>query len=398
MQQHTFKKPMRVVQLGCGVTGLVCAEFLVHHPQVTSLILADLHPTAAVAMKARVNHPKLEIQQVDARVPQALQTLFEQADLVINALPWHMNLGTTVLTIAAQMGIWYLDFAIVADSIAEFERLSRLCADSGITAVTATGQDPGMSDIFACYAANQLDSVRTIRVIDGDNGQVPGQLLVPAWSPVDFLWETSTPAAIFRHGSIHYLPPLHKRQIYQFPDPLGSLPIYHTLHEETFLLPQFIRGVKYVDFRLSLSDDLVASLRLLRKLGLHRSEPITVGDLQVRPLDVVCALLPRPEELIGKIAGHACLVVEVTGKQQENHKKITVWTLASHQEAYHAHRSNAIGYLVGLGGAVAAEMLIEGDICGPGLFVPEQIEPKSFIKRLQAKGLEVYEKISPAIA
>lgn len=387
------EKPMRVVQLGCGVTGLVCAELLANHPQVEQLILADLHLVSAEAMQARLRHPKLKLQKMDATDSQALYLLLQQADLVINSLPWSLHLGVSVLTMAAKMGIWYLDFAIVANSFEEFDQLSQLCQQAGVTAVTAAGEDPGMSNIFACYASEKLDSVSAIRVIDGDNGTVPGNTLLPTWSPVDFLWETSTPAAVFCSGKIHHLPPLCKRQIYQFPEPLGALPVYHTIHEETFLLSQFFNEVRYVDFRLSLNDELVAALRVLQQLGLHRTEPIQVGTAEIRPLDVVCALLPRPVNQMVNTSGHACLVVEVTGKHSGHWAKVVVWTLACHQSAYHSYRSNATGYLVGLGGAVTAELLLEGHISGPGLSTPEHIPARLFVDRLQAKGLGVYEKI-----
>jgi saccharopine dehydrogenase-like NADP-dependent oxidoreductase len=64
----------------------------------------------------------------------------------------------------------------------------------------------------------------------------------------------------------------------------------------------------------------------------------------------------------------------------------------SHEEAYKRCRSNATGYLVGIGGAVGTELLINGDVKGPGIFVPEQLPVEKIISRLPSKGLEVKEE------
>jgi saccharopine dehydrogenase-like NADP-dependent oxidoreductase len=48
---------------------------------------------------------------------------------------------------------------------------------------------------------------------------------------------------------------------------------------------------------------------------------------------------------------------------------------------------------VGVGGAVAAEMVIDGEVKDRGLIVPEQLPSEKFIARLPAKGLKVEQEL-----
>jgi saccharopine dehydrogenase-like NADP-dependent oxidoreductase len=67
--------------------------------------------------------------------------------------------------------------------------------------------------------------------------------------------------------------------------------------------------------------------------------------------------------------------------------------MMSHEKAFELCGSNATGYLVGVGGAVATEMLIAGEVREKGLVVPEQLPPDKFIARLPSKGLVVKQEI-----
>jgi len=70
-----------------------------------------------------------------------------------------------------------------------------------------------------------------------------------------------------------------------------------------------------------------------------------------------------------------------------------MWVMMSHEKAYRLCKSNGTGYLVGIGGAIGAEMIIDGEISQKGLMFPEQIPAKRFLGRMREKGLEVHERI-----
>lgn len=382
---------MRVVQLGCGITGLVCAEHVAGNPRVTELVLADANTKGAEALAARLAMDKISSVKVDGSDGKAIKRLLKGADVVVNSLPWEF-MGQ-VQRIAAAEGTDYVDFCLTIEALADFEPVNKMCKDAGITAITATGLEPGISNALARYAANKLDSAEELHVIDGDNGAVEGYEFWSTWSPVDWIEETTIPAAVFRNGKIEFIPPLHEKEFYDFPAPIGRLPVYKTVHDETFLLPRNIRGIRNADFRIAIDDGYVAAAKMIKKLGMHSKELLDVKGTKVRPLDVVAAMMPRPSEVAGKIKGTGGTVVEVIGQKDGKRTKVKVWTTASHEWAYKNYRTNATGYLVGTGGAVPTEMLIDGEVKQKGLVVPEQLPSQSFIDRLRSKHLKVNEEI-----
>ena len=369
----------------------MCAENIVRNPRTDEVVLADMDTGAAEALKSRLKSDKISVEKVDGTNAKALKKLLKGRDMVISSMPWQLN--RKVLDTAMSMGIDYVDFCLTVESMEDFEGVQAQCKDAGIRALTSMGEDPGMSDVFARRGANLLDVAEEAHVKDGDSGSAEGYEFFSLWSPVDLLEEATVPAAVFRDGRISYLPPLHKKETYRFPDPIGPLPVYNTLHEETFLMSKFIEGIKVADFQIAIDDGFAKTAHMLRKMGMSGLKPVDVKGVKVRPIDVVVALMPRPVDLAGKVKGHAGIVVEVIGKKGGKRKMAKLWTIMSHERAYELCRSNATGYLVGVGGAVAAEMVIDGDVKEKGLIVPEQLPAEKFISRLPSKGLEVKEEL-----
>lgn len=382
----------KVIQLGCGVTGLVCAEHLEKNAKVDEIVLADSRIEAARAMVSRVRSEKMSTLKTDGTNPSELRKLMKGCDLIISSLPWELN--RKVLDVAVSTGTDYVDFCLTVESEEDLKTVIAKCKKAGIRALTATGEDPGISDVFAVHGASKLDKAEEAHVRDGDSGVAEGTDFFSLWSPIDLLEETTVPAAVFKNGKMTFVPPLDKREIYEFPPPVGPLPVYYTNHEETYLMPRFIKGLRNADFQIAIDDNFASIARMLRKLGLHSLKPIDVKGVKVRPLDVVVSLMPRPVDLIGKVKGHAVIVVDVVGEKDGVKKNVKMWTMMSHERAYELCRSNATGYLVGSGGAVAAEMLIEGEVKERGFLAPEQLPADKFLARLPSKGLKVEERIT----
>ena len=384
---------MKVVQLGCGITGLVCAEHLEKNELVNELVLADNRVDAAEAMAERLESSKISVQKVDATDADAMRALLTDANLLVSSIPAELN--KKVIDAAVDLGVNYIDYSMSVDSMEEFEEIDKKSKDQGITILTSMGADPGISDVFARYAANMLDTAESARVMDGDTAVADGYDFFTLWSPAEMLEEVTVPAAVFKDGKITYIPPLNERQIYEFPQPIGPLPVYNTIHEETYLMSQYIDGLKYADFRIAVDDGFAKMANTIRKLGMHSLKPVNVKGVMVRPLDVVVSLMPRPVDLIGKVRGFAGIVVEVTGQKDGQRVMAKVWTTMSHERAYELSNSNATGYVVGTGGAVAAEMLLSGEIPDKGVLVPEQLPAENYVSRLPAKHLDVGEEVTP---
>jgi saccharopine dehydrogenase (NAD+, L-lysine-forming) len=380
-----------VVQLGCGITGLVCAEILEKHPKVSEIVLADSKLEFPKALSARVKSDKMSVVKVDATKTDDLKKLMKGADLLIGSLPY--VLSKKVLDVCAETGTNYEEFSLCVEGMEEFEETDKMCEKAGITALTAMGEDPGISDCFAVNGASKLDELMEAHVMDGDSGTAEEYDFFSLWSPVGMLEETTVPAAVCRDGKIEFVPPLHEKEIYEFPKPIGKLPVYKTSHEETYLMPKFIKGLKNADFRIAVDDNFAYTMKWIRKLGMHSLKPMDVKGVKVAPLDVVIALMPQPVDLIGKVKGFAAVVVEVIGKKNGKKTMVKTWAMMSHEKAYEICKSNATGYLVGAGGAVSAELFLEGHVKKKGFVVPEQMPNEKFMARLPTKQIEVRQEV-----
>jgi len=384
---------MRVVELGCGVCGLVCAEHLAKNPKVDSLVLADAKVDAAEASAKRMRADKVSVRKLNGTDPKALTALLKGCDIVVATMPWRLN--RLPLEIAAKVGTDYVDFGMPLDSTGpEFDKLDKMCMDAGISALIGMGEEPGISDVFARHAASKLDRADEAHIYDGDNGTVGGVDFFSLWSPVDLLDETSVPAAVFRNGKIEFIPPMSSRQIYEFPRPLGRLPVYKTNHDETYFMPMVIKTLRNASFNIGIDDGFAGAAIMLRKMGMLSKELVDVKGVKVRPLDVVASMLPHPIDFTGKVKGYTCFCVEVTGEKNGGKTKVRMWTIMSHEKAQELYHTNAGAYLVGTGGAIATEMLIDGEVKEKGFVIPELLPTESFLARLRQKGVEYREEIT----
>jgi len=380
---------MRVVQLGCGITGLVCAEIVSRNSKVDEVVLADLNTKSASELASRSRSGKFRVVRVDARDPASVRKVLRGSDVLVSAIPSEMNL--TVMMQVLDAGVNYVDFSVAHEIIDDFKRFTKVCERAGVIAITGMGADPGISDVFARYGADRLDSAYEAHVRDGDNGVAKGIELFSLWSPLDMMEEVTINAAVWRNGKIEWLPPLHKKEMYPFPAPIGRLPVYNTTHEETFMIPKFIEGIRNADFKIAVDDGFASAARMIRKLGMHSLKEIDVKGVKVRPLDVVVATMPTPTEMIGKVKGSAGIVVEVLGRKNGKKAMAKTWITLSHEEAYRKYRSNATGYLVGAGGSVGVDLIVRGLVREKTLFAPELLPAKKVIEMLPDRGLEVHE-------
>jgi len=376
---------IKVVQLGCGITGLVCAEHLERHPKVDELVLADKQVDAAGAMIKRLRSEKAVSQKVDAGDPSQLKKVLRGCDLVVTSVPSEMNMK--LLEAAVSAGVNYVDLTVPLELIPKFEEVDEKCKKAGIIALTGVGSDPGISDVFAVRAASKLDEVLEIHIRDADNAVSDEHEYFTLWSPRDMLEELTMNAAVYENGKVTWLPPLHEQERFRFPDPIGQHPVYNTTHEETFLLPKFIQGVRRVDFKIVVWDNLVKLANTIRKIGMHNLNAVRVDGFDVKPIDVVAECLPRPVDLVGKVRGSSCVLVEVIGKRAGEKTAVRTWVAMTHDEAFKGHRTSATGYLVGTGAAAGAELILSGEVNKNGLYAPEMLPTEKYVERIAAKGL-----------
>ncbi len=385
---------MKVLVLGVGAVGTVSALRFARRPIFRQVVIADAVPGRAQALAARIDDARVRAITLDAgREDLLVQAIRETGTtLVLNAALPATNL--IVMRACLEAGVDYIDLAsggTEADGIPKLEdqfALDTAYRSRGRLALLGMGADPGTSNVYAAHIAKHLlEEVTAFHVRDGDNSvcEGPGGM-VAAFSPWVFIDECLCPATVYRDGKFGYAEPLSGAERFDFPE-IGRLNCFHVDHEETTTLPRFFGTVRNADFKFTLGEEAVATLRVLHQLGLSKKSPIKVDGLEIVPRSVVVALMPKPVDLAGKLRGRSCVGTLGKGFQNDELKAFYVYSIADHEQAFAEMGVQATAFQTGIPPVVAAELIAEGEWRGAGVLSPEQFDPDPFLDRLPAAGM-----------
>ncbi len=407
---------VKVLIVGAGAIGSVIGKILQSRPEFEEIILADLKQETAQRMIGNLDGPaKMTPIAMNANNVADMKKAMRGVDLVINAtLP---RFFLKIMKASLESGANYMDMATdidVANSRAG-DRVNKVPIDcpleqadawksAGLAAMVCWGADPGAVNVFARFASDQLDSVDRILVRDGDNASIGGfNGLVSLWSPDTFIEEVAyADALVWTNGHYERLPSLTRSEEWNFPAPIGKLRVWAVDHEEPQTLARFIK-CNECNFMISLSNDTVETMRVLKKLGLVSPSPINVKGVEVVPRDVVTACMPSPVDhrLQSGTDGYTCVGSMVIGEKAGKRYSHYVYNIMSHTEAYAYYGVTATALQTALPPATAATLLARGQIREKGVFPPEALAPNPIMKAFTELGFqwnEVRKEETPILA
>lgn len=392
-----MSKQIRVGILGCGGVGQCVAQDLVKSDLVSSIVLADIALKGAESVKKKMKSDKIEVMRVDGSNPDEVAKVAQKVDILVNGTVPALNLK--IMEGCLKGGASYIDMAtgdkefghpMFEDQLA-YDKQFR---DAGIFALCSMGIDPGASNLFAKRAADRMESVDYVRVRDADNSRLNGYEFATYFSPDAMIEECIRDPLYYENGRWKRVPPLSTSEVYSFPDPVGPMKVYMTDHEESELIPKFIgKKIKRCDFMITLDETFVQYVQFLKKLGLLSFKPVKIREMEVAPIEVVIATMPRPEDLAGKLKGTCCVLTEVSGRMNGEDTVIRTWTHMTHEKAYEISGIHATAYQTAMPVAVAVEMVARGEADLKGVRPPEALDPVKFCSYLPEKNIPVYEEI-----
>jgi len=391
-------KELDVAVFGCGGVGQCIAQDLAKSKLVSHLVLADVNLRGPESVKKRSKSDKVEIVKADGSNPEDVAKVAEKVSLMVNGTIPALNLK--IMEGCLKGGSSYID---MASGDKEFghpmfedqETLDKKFKDAGLFALCSMGIDPGASNLFAKRAADRMESVDYVRIRDADNSKLEGYEFATYFSPDAMIEECIRDPLYYENGRWKRVPALSTSEVYSFPEPIGPQKVYMTDHEESELVPKFIgKKIKRCDFMITLDETFAQYVAFLKKLGLLSFKPIKIRGMEVAPIEVVIATMPRPDDLAGKMKGNSCVVAEVSGKMEGEETVIKTWTYMSHEQAYELSGIHATAYQTAMPVAVAVEMFARGEIDIKGVKSPEAVDPAKFCSYLPEKHVPVFEEIT----
>jgi saccharopine dehydrogenase-like NADP-dependent oxidoreductase len=385
---------VKVLVLGAGAVGTVSALKFVKEAVLEQLVIADTVSARASLLADRLNDSRVTALRLHAGDRAAVASAIRQTGttLVLNAALPATNLD--VMHACLDAGCDYIDLASAgtdADGIPKMDDQLALDAEfkaAGRLAILGMGADPGTTNVYAAYAAKHLlDVVTELRVRDGDNSVCQGnQGFIPAFSPWVMIDECLCKAVTYRGGRYHLEEPLTGLEQFDFPE-LGVLNCYYVDHEESKSLPRTFPRARLIDFKLCMDDLTVETLRVMKRLGLSRTDRVKVGDVAVAPRDVVVSLLPQPKDLAGRMRGKTCVGTLARGYKNGEPKAFYIYNVSDHETTYRDLGVQATAYQTGIPPVIAARLVSTGVWKGSGVLCPEQLDPDPFLESLARDGM-----------
>ncbi len=391
---------MRILIVGAGGVGSAAARIAVRRSFFESLVIADYDPARPAALIAELEDGRLAAAQVDASSADSVAALIREHGVthVLNAVDPRFVMPIFDGCFAA--GATYLDMAMSL-SHQHPERPHELTGvklgdeqfakeqewkDAGRLALVGVGVEPGLSDVFARYAEDELFSeIDELGVRDGANLVVDGYDFAPSFSIWTTIEECLNPPVIYEEGRGWYTtPPFSEPEVFDFPEGIGPVECVNVEHEEVLLMPRWTKA-KRVTFKYGLGDEFIEVLKVLNKLGLDRTDPLSVKGVQVSPRDVVAAALPDPATLGDRMTGKTCAGVWVTGKGKDGQPRSTyLYHVADNEQTMKEYNSQAVVWQTALNPVIALELLANGTWSGTGILGPEAFDAKPFLELLAA--------------
>ena len=382
---------MKVLVVGTGGVGAAAAAVAQKRDFFERMTFADLDPARPQTLVDRLGDERFAAAQVDASDQASVAALAREHDTVLNATDPRFNMP--IFEAAFEARCTYLDMAMSLSEpgllvgklqLDQHERW----ADAGLLALVGIGVEPGLSDVFARYAADHLFAeIDEVAVRDGANLEVEGYEFAPTFSIWTTIEECLNPPLVWERDRGWYTTePFSEPEVFDFPEGIGPLECVNVEHEEVVLVPRWVE-CRRVTFKYGLGEEFIDVLKTLHKLGLDSKERIRVGNVEVAPRDVLAAALPDPATLGERMHGTTCAGAFVTGTGKDGEPRATyLYHVTDNEHAMREYRSQAVVLQTALNPVVALELLATGSWSGAGVLGPEAFDAVPFLELLNGYG------------
>jgi saccharopine dehydrogenase (NAD+, L-lysine forming) len=381
---------VRVLVVGTGGVGSAVAPIAARRDFFERIVFSDLDPARPQALVDRLEDDRFGAAQLDASDAAAIAELArtEKCDAILNAADPRFN--PPIFQAAFDAGCTYLDMAMTL-SDREGTKLGDLqfaqeaaWRERGLLALVGIGVEPGLSDVFARYAADHLFlEIDEVGVRDGADLIVDGYTFAPTFSIWTTIEECLNPPVIWERDRGWYTTePFSEPEVFDFPEGIGPIECVNVEHEEVLLVPRWV-DCNRVTFKYGLGEEFIDVLKTLNKLNLDSTKPVTVRGMQVAPRDVVAAALPDPATLGDRMHGRTCAGTYVTGKGKDGQPKATyLYHVVSNEETMARDGAQAVVWQTAINPVVALELLASGTWSGTGVLGPEAFDAVPFLDLL----------------
>jgi saccharopine dehydrogenase (NAD+, L-lysine forming) len=398
---------MKTMIIGSGAVGSAIAALASRRRFMEHLVVADVDPLRAEGVAAGANEASahgahavaLGLDASDsADIEAAIRS--HHVDAVVNACDPRFN--PAIFNAAERCGVTYIDMAMhlsephpvhpysmVGKPLGEAQLAgTERWAAKGQLAIVGMGVEPGLSDVFARYAADHMfRRIDEIGVRDGGNLVIDGYSFAPTFSIWTTIEECLNPPLIWEKPRGWFTTePFSEPEVFDFPEGIGPLECVNVEHEEVLLMPRWI-DVGRVTFKYGLGREFIEVLKTLHLIGLDQTRKVRVGGVEVSPRDVLAATLPDPAKLGERMTGKTCAGTWVKGIGLDGQpREVYLYHVVDNADSMRTYGSQAVAFQTAINPVIALELLASGTWRGSGVLGPEAFDAVPFLGLLAEYG------------
>jgi lysine 6-dehydrogenase len=377
---------MKMLVLGAGLQGSACAYDLLQNKDVEEVRLADIKINELPPFLASFSGHRLIPTPLDVRDSDAVFGLMRDSDAVMSALPYYFNYDMAVCAVDA--GVHFCDLGGNTEIVFKQKTLHERAKSDGVSVIPDCGLAPGMVNILAEYAIQQLDKVDAVRIYVGGLPQNPApplnyQIVYSLEGVLDYY---TTLSWVLRGGKRTRVKALSEREQVVFPEPIGTLEAFHTAGGLSTMAFRYEGRIPTMEYKTLRYPGHAALMEAIRELGLLDLDPVEVKGHHVAPRDVFIATVgPR----LRKPNAKDLVALRVAAQGSKGGKPKTVaWELLDYFDA--EHDISAMERTTGFSLAITGMMQVRQHVAGAGVLTPDEaMPPELYVAELAKRGINI---------
>ena len=376
---------MKIIVLGgCGFMGSEVTRDLAGTSDFEQIVIADADLERAQALAQELGGDRVRAMRADAANEVGLTEILRGFDVVANCTTYHF--GLIVSRAAIKAGVNYIDLGGLFNTPRQLE-LDADAREAGVTVCLGCGATPGVTNLMARKAANQLDQVDEIHIAFASY-----RAIAPSPGLLDTVLDEFSPGSrrfFWQDEEFIEVPAFSGSKRVHFAEPVGEVETYYVPHSETHTIHRFIgKGVRVVDVRGTWRTEIMDALRVFAVLELTGAKETDFRGQSILTKEFLRAhILEHVAGFGGKGECAFLLNVQVAGVRDGERTNLEYTTRHPPSSEW---GEAATAKMTGIPASIAAQKLARNEGSRKGVIAPEAcFDPASFFEELRVRGILV---------
>ncbi|WP_191559663.1 saccharopine dehydrogenase family protein [Metabacillus idriensis] len=378
-----------------GGAGKICREAildLVEHSKFERITVADFNEEEGMKVVEWLNDPRVDFVKVN---------VFDHEDTVSKMRGYDIVMDGTTITLNGKSTACIAEagcHGINLNGFGEEDSQHELFQSNEKTCLPGFGMTPGLTQMMAMHAANQLETIESVRVSHGSFRPIAFSRSIAETTSYEY--DPNLPSrVVFENGEFIQVPPFARPMEIELPQPYGKGVQYIIPHSETKTLAQALKhkGVRLIEVRGTWPQQNMQLVRALYDYGILRNDKFFMNGTEAGIMDCISEYLYQSKEgSETELYGYALHIQVIGTKNGERVEHILTHTHPSSDgtvqgwEGLRAYTRN-----VAIPFAIATELIAKGEVKKKGIVIPEDAfaDPVKIFYQLEKRGIFIHEEI-----